>query len=594
MTVSSLERFRGRLRIYSRTILWLVREVVSNFKWPTLRVVVSGLIGIFGQGLGLLIIFSFARSLETGQPPSLRGFVFPLEPSYENLLIVAAGVFVLMVISAICQFDAQRQALSIACRFEEFLVRRTFVAASRVPLSAPSSEQINDSGHLRKLATRDAKIASRIVFLLISNLIDLCFFLAFLAFVLWLDWLTTSVVFVLMTLYGGGLYWLNIYGVHSSRSMERSIGPSAAEKRKIVTRLLRSTVPIAFDDPDVEYIFRSGNTAKALQSYERRLAVIPIGALISSAFTAFVICAVLALFGAVIFFEAGSWSRLLAYVLALRLVLRRLAKLASGATSISRLYPSARRFYDFLTSIEGANIRAAQLPMRQVRLPIPPLHRNEDRSVGIEIAPGQPVLVLSSTSLSRSHANTILTCAPGMAGVESALVTIPKSLRPVPLRTFLPLASQDDWPTLFRDLSALGFTEDDQRRLTSGLNTLIGGKADTVPSSVQFAAIALASLRAGAQIFFLEAESLYSLAEPVRRSLLASIQDRVIFFHLVAEDTVPEIPFAGNAIMMPNSQIIGWAPFAWLREHPQKLSRKTEKLSLGADVEDDLDELMYE
>jgi len=68
----------------------------------------------------------------------------------------------------------------------------------------------------------------------------------------------------------------------------------------------------------------------------------------------------------------------------------------------------------------------------------------------------------------------------------------------------------------------------------------------------------------------------------------------VIFFHLVAEDTVPEIPFAGNAIMMPNSQIIGWAPFAWLREHPQKLSRKTEKLSLGADVEDDLDELMYE
>lgn len=595
MTISSINRFRGRLRIYSRTMLWLVREVAFNFKGPAIRVVFSGLTGIFGQGLGLLIIFSFARALETGQRASLRGVVLPLAPTYENLLIISAGVFALLLISAICQFDAQRQALAIACRFEEHLVRRTIVDASRVPPSARSSEHVHDSAYLTKLATRDAKITSRVVFLLISNLIDFCFLLAFLSFVFWLDWMATSLVIVLMSFYGAALYWLNIYGVHSARTLERNIGHSTMEKRRIVARFLRSTVPIALDDPDIEHIFSRGRTAKALDSYERRLAIIPIGNLIGSSFTAFVICAVLALFGAVIFFEAGSWSRLLAYVLALRLVLRRVTKVMSGATSISRLYPSARRIYDFVKDIEDTEVPREKRQHGNLHLSATALHTGGHRSDGLEVKRGQPALILNSVTLSRGHVSAIITRMPGAAGAETAIVAVPESLRPIPLKNFLPPSFQDDWPTLRQQLCRLGFAEDDLKGLAAGLETPIGGERKAVAASIPFAALALASLRSGATIIFLDAEPFFQLSESIRHSFLEVLQDRIVFFHLISKDNALDFPFTGNAVVMANNRIVGWAPFSWVRDHAEILPRpKSELPSHGAGVVDDLDELMYE
>jgi ABC-type multidrug transport system fused ATPase/permease subunit len=539
---------------------------------------------VVGHFAGLGLIFIYARSLETNAPIDLHG-VISLTPSIPDLTLIAASVLICMILSAFFQFASSRRTIELVGSYEEYLFRKAVSEASQAPIDAVGIPESLCGDRLRIRVIRDARSCSQILSQLISNFIHLLFFVTFIVFAFWISWVATAAIVIIFILFGAILYKINIRGAGSSLTLERLVNPATREKLNIIDRFKSTLDIIPEDDPELEYIFKKGVTRKYLSAYRRRMSLAAETQFLSGILGAFIICSVLFIFGMAIFFHGGSWSTLLTYLIALRLILSRLMRLATTLTSISRLYPNAKRFFETEFDTESRGTSATEIISNSSGLRLPSLHGEGDFMV---LRSGEPVAIASSAPLNRSLVGSLLSLmAHDVKGAFTLIMPPVMSDRRM-LRSVLGIARKDLVSAIEKDFFGLGFEGEYQKYFSRGMKTKICDVPTDIPKKYFVLLGLIAAKHKGIPLIFVDDNSLPDRNKHFRKRLVSLCGNQVLFVRISGNKA--SINFYKNVIVVRGNQPVGWTTAEWLTSHPEVLrdgnvGKMNRDIDLGMEID---------
>jgi hypothetical protein len=561
----SFAALRLQFATYKKIIGLIISGALTNHFRDILLVLGWSLASVIGHFAGLGLIFIYARSLENNTPIDLHG-LFSLTASLRDLAVVAASVLCCMILSAFFQFLASRRSIELVCSYEEYLFRKAVSEASRVPIYGIGNPNGLCGDRLRIRAIRDARSCSQILSQLISNFTHLLFLAAFTVFAFWINWVATAAILVVFVLYGALLYKVNVRGASSSLILERLDIPSTREKLNIIDRFKSTLDFIPEDDPELEYIFKKGVTRNYFGAYRQRRLLASETQLLSGVFGAFIICGVLFLLGMNIFFYGGSWSKVLTYLIVLRFLLSRLMSVAGGLTSISRLYPNAKRFFETEFDNELSGPSAPQLMNDEKGLNLPSLHTEGGF---IELRPGVPVAIISPEPLNRGLVGSLLSLMTQGAKGRATLIMPPVMTDRRALRSVVGINRKDSITTIEKDLFELGFEEEYRKNFPRGMKTRICEVAPDTPKKLFVLLALLAARHKGIPLVFIDGNPLSDLKYRLGERVLALCSDQVLFARF-SGNKVP-LNFFKDGIVVQDNKPVGWAKAEWLASHPEVL-----------------------
>ncbi len=560
---------------YKAVLGWILSHAFARYLKDIWKIFAWGLASAVGQFAGLGLILIYAKSLETRSPISLYGVTIHQEPSLLSLIMVVAAILSLMVFASIFQFAAYRRTVALSCRYEEDLIRKTISEASQKPLVNPGEEPY-DTDWLKVKVIRDARICSRVLFLLITNLVDLLFFVVFATFAFWIDWVTTSIFSVFLILYCALLYRINIRAAISSLALERMTSPATQEKLKIIHRIESTTDVIAEDDPELDYIFKKGATHRQLRAYERRMTIISEAQFLSNCFSAFAICGVFFMVGISIFDHRETWSHLLTYFLTLRILMGKLTKLGTALTNVSRLYPHVKRFFELHNVTSAGTLVTPPSESGEKAFRLPSLAGETDL---LELVPGKPIALISPVPTNRTLISSLLSHKKGEILGPVALVAAPALSDRRSLYTVLGIDFKRI--SIETELQTFGFRDEYKEYFPRGINTKLCDVPHNVRNGLVFLLSAIAARDKRMPIVFIDGPSLSTFSAHARNQILSWFDERLLFIRLPSSKALANKLYKNSvAIVFRGNKPLGWAMAGWLATHLKALP-----IAQGTDVD---------
>jgi hypothetical protein len=563
----SFARLRLQFATYKKILGLILRGALTNPSRDILLISGWSVAGVVGQFAGLAFIFVYARALETNAPIDLHEIV-SLTPSFPDLALVAASVLCCMILSAFFQFLSSRRTVELVCSYEEYLFRKAVSEASRVPVHGVGNPHDLCGDRLRIRAIRDARCCSQILSQLISNLTHQIFLFTFIAFAFWINWGVTTAILVVFVLYGAILYKVNVRGAGNSLTLERLNNPATREKLNIINRFKSTLDVIPEDDPELDHIFRKGVTRNYFGTYRQRQLLSSETQLLSGVFGALILCSVLFFLGMNIFFYGGSWSRVLTYLIVLRLLLSRLMNVARGLTSISRLYPNAKRYYETEFDSGPREPSAPQFPGNDRGLGLPSLHCEGDF---MELEVGKPVAIASSAPLSRILVGSLWSLIAGDVKGPVTLIMPPVMTDRRPLRAILGIDRKNTLAKIEKDFTELGFEEKYKQYFARGMKTRICDVPADIPKKFFVLLGLLAARHKKIPLIFVDGSFLPTLNRRIGKKMVALLRDQIVFVRVTGNQA--SLNAFKDVIVVQNNKPVGWAKAEWLASHPEALRK---------------------
>ena len=559
---AAIARFRTRASVYRQIARSIATDALRLYRRDIVVVTLWGVFGVAGQFASILMIFAFARTLESGAPMKVGGLSLQLDQTLTSLLVVTAIVLATMLLSAFAQYTSRRRSIDAGCRYEAELVRRVTTWASRLPLEDPRTAMRLEPEQLRLLLNFDTRRCNRIMALLLAEFNEVLFFGAFAAAAFWLNPQLTLTIALGLGFYAVSLYRLNLQGAQASRTMEEQGRPAAAEKGELLRRLDSTTSVIPENDPHLDEMLLAGATKRRTDAYAKQFEVVPASQLLSNTFAALVLCGILTYYGASILVQGSGWSALLVYLLVVRLVLARLRKLASTLTTINRLYPSARRYFD-----------AIRLADRARQPPTPPCLFDESRPWP---APRRGrVLVLGADPLGRRVATGLMALVHTEARVRPVLIRAPTvARRPAAMQALGLRTVEPD------EVAPLGLVDE--------LAQAVVGRGDEeLTERVGFGLAVIAALRATPSVTCVDVDPLSDFAPEPRDWILRRLDGGLSFLYTRRGlDHGLVLDRETLCVIVDDGLPRAWARLDWLQANPEHIPRPR---SAGTGYEDSLD-----
>lgn len=391
-----LTTWRGLSR-YGNAVRWFARTLWVAFRWRVIGVVVATLVGVTVVGAGLSLSLAYFQQLEQDGEVELRGLALPARDE-STLALMVVVVLAVLVAGAGILFFAQSRIVGMAVELNH-RVRMDIALAygGELPTPADWSSERAVWRALWLLQTRDARRVSIVARSLLRNTVNLAIAVAGVGALFYLEARMTVLFLAIMVVAMVSYYRTNAASARATRRYE-AVAPST---RRDLRQLLPSVQTLSQPAPDraeLEAALDQEAVTEETEAFGDRF-----GAHIHAEFLGFVIMGVAlagitALMGRQALAGHMPWTRLIAYVLVLRITISAVQSLLRTFAFFSRFYPSIDRLNRFLSA---SNAATSDEPLEALPLRAGARTLSESPDATRPVARGEVVEVVLPVPLSR-------------------------------------------------------------------------------------------------------------------------------------------------------------------------------------------------
>lgn len=401
-----------QLHRYAGAFRWLTGKLWQAFRWRLIRAVVAAQVGVLVISGGLALFVHYAQALETGglfEVPPLDAVSLPARDESTLLLMVGVLLGVLLAGGAILLW-AQRTIISMAVELNHHV--RMDVALAYGGQLPESTDWHNDKAMWRALwvlQTRDARRTAIVSRNLLRNSVNVGIGIVGLAALLYLEAQVTAVFLGVMAVALVAYYYANRLSVQATRRYE-AVAPGT---RKGLHRLLPTFQTLSQPRPareELEAALDQEAVAEETHAFRERF-----GGHVYSEFLSFVVMGVV-LAGLIGYMGqqalAGEigWTRLIAYMVVLRITLESVRAIFGTFAFFSRFYPSIDRLHQFF---QASNSATSGRDLDELSLPGADEAVVERPELAGPVVRGEAVGVVLPVTLSRYSLGLMATALAG-------------------------------------------------------------------------------------------------------------------------------------------------------------------------------------
>ncbi|MFW5933459.1 MAG: hypothetical protein ACOCT8_01890, partial [Actinomycetota bacterium] len=394
-----LSRYAGALRWFAAT-LW------EAFRWRVVGAVLTAQLGVAVVGAGLSLSLNYLQELE--RDGTLRiGDLIALEARDETTLwIMVASILVVLLGGAGVLFLAQHRIIRMAVDLNHHVRMNIALAyGGELPSAADWSSERSVWRALWQLQTRDARRTAIVARSLLRNTVNVGIAVGGLAALFYLEVRMTLLFLGLMAVAMISYYRANVATAAATRRYEE-VAPSTRKGLHALLSSFQSASQPAPGRIELEAALDGATVDEETAAFRDRF-----GAHIHSELLGFVIMGI-ALAGLMAFMGqdalAGElpWTRLVAYIVVLRLTLGGIRSLMSTLAFFSRFYPSIDRLNRFFAASAATTSDGS---LEVLPLQTEPTSLTESEAATRPLEPGETIEVVLPVPLSRYSVGLLTT-----------------------------------------------------------------------------------------------------------------------------------------------------------------------------------------
>ncbi len=343
----------GAVSRYASAVRWLALTLWEAFRWRVVGAIGAALLGVSVVGVGLSVSLSYLQQMESDG--ALRVGAVALPARDETTLTIMVGiVLVTLLAGGGILFAAQRQIVRMAVELNHHVRMKIALAyGGELPTPADWRSERAVLKALWVLQTRDARRVAIVSRGLLRNVMNVAIVAAGLVALFYLEARMTLLFLGVLAVAMVSYYRTNAVSARATRRYE-AVAPGT---RKGLHRLLGSFQTLSQPAPsraELEAALDPQAVAEETDAFRDRF-----GAHIHAEFLGLAIMGV-ALAGLTAFMGrealAGTmpWTRLIAYVLVLRITLSGVQSTLKTFAFFSRFYPSIDRLNRFFAASNGS------------------------------------------------------------------------------------------------------------------------------------------------------------------------------------------------------------------------------------------------
>lgn len=350
---NQLKEIIDKLKKYYDFFSWLVSDSFLRNKLTSLKIVLSGALGVGFQIAAFATLLLYAQHFSADDPVNIAGQTFSAKDSLELLVLTSVVLSALLLISVFFIYYSKRSAIKMARLYEEYCAERIFLLLSYGYKKYQTSNNNVDS-YILQLTRSDSRIAGRVLRRLLYTVTPTITFIASTIALFYLEMILT----LLLTLFSAIIFFLqyriSIRASHHSKRFENLSSKSGEKYREVIKDIKYLSVP-GRGSVKAKKLFSTNIVSRQLDAYEGRLGAVELSRFMSGIFMALVVGGILLVMGSEIINEGEGWARVLVYVIALRFAMFSMQAFFSSITSINRFYPQLHRYYSFIKSFTDDN-----------------------------------------------------------------------------------------------------------------------------------------------------------------------------------------------------------------------------------------------
>lgn len=392
-----LRSLRRQLWHYVAAIRWLAVTLWGSFRWRLVRAVAAAQAGVIVVAGGLALSIHYAQTLESADQLRVRGFALPARDETTLAVIVAVLLLVLLAGGGLL-FWAQRTIDKMAVALQHH-VRMDVALAYGGELPEPGDwrNEQSTSRALWILQTRDARRTAIVSRKLLRNTVHLGIAVAGLVALFSLEPRMTLLFLGIMLVALVAYYHANRVSVRATRRYE-AVAPGTRKALHQLRRNVQTLSQPQLARDDFEAALGEEAVAEETHAFRDRF-----GAHVYSEFLGFAVMGVvLAVLTGYMGREALAgnmpWTRLIAYMVVLRITLGGVLAIFTTFAFFSRFYPSINRLDRFFS---GSNSARNPEPLEELPLRAGPDSLTESQEVMRPVSRGEMVGVILPVALSR-------------------------------------------------------------------------------------------------------------------------------------------------------------------------------------------------
>lgn len=353
-----------QLHRYAGAVRWLAVKLWGAFRWRLVRAVVAAQLGVIIVGAGVALSVHYAQQLEGGGRLQLGGVALPARDETTLALVVAAVLAVLLAGGATL-FWAQRRIVSMASQLNHQVRRDVALAyGGELPEAADWGDERSMWRALWILQTRDARRCAIVTRNLMRNTVHVGIAVVGVGALFALEPAMTVLLLAVMLVGLVAYYYANTVSVRATRRYE-AIAPAT---RKQLHRLLPRLQTLSQPEPRREGFDAAlgpEEVTEETDAFRDRFGAHIYAQLLNFAIMGVVLAGLIAYMGREALLGNVPWTRLVAYMVVLRITLSSIHSLFNTFAFFSRFYPSIDRLRRFFAASNSTRSSEAldELPL---------------------------------------------------------------------------------------------------------------------------------------------------------------------------------------------------------------------------------------
>lgn len=355
----------GQLRSYAGAVRWLALMLWVAFRWRVILAIVGALAGVIVIGAGLGLSLHYAQALETGDRLEL-GPIVAAARAQATLAVVVAVVLVVLLAGAGILLLAQRNIVSMAAELNHRV--RTDIALAyggELPETSAWSDDRAMWRALWVLQTRDARRSAIVTRNLMRNATNVVIAVVGVGALFYLEPQVTLALLAFMAVGLFAYYRANTASVQATRRYE-AIAPATRRQLHRLLPIFQTLSQPQLGREEFETALGPADITAETVAFRDRFGAHIYAQFLNLAIMGVVLAGLIGYMGRRALLGAMPWTRVIAYLVVLRIALSGIHAIFNAFAFFSRFYPSIDRLHRFFAACNSATSseRLDELPLR--------------------------------------------------------------------------------------------------------------------------------------------------------------------------------------------------------------------------------------
>lgn len=344
-----IKNFINTIRSYTAIIKWIIRDLFVYLKWPSIKALSAGIIGVTTLVGAIGITIYYIKLLENNEKIVIFNIDYNVSSSLTVLIIFAIFVLFSMLTSSVLQYYSRKKIYEIRKDYDIFCSKRALnIIMSSVNLRIPKIAGLPEEKSILRIVRGDASYCGRIIQMVLEGITPGITFIVALAPLISINFVLTVCIGLLLIFSIFFHYRNNIHGARMSSIREDEIGGATKEFIWLIRQIINLGLNHRENYSFIDKHFLLGATQRFWKAIQARRITTEKSKLISNIFFSIIFFILIITFGWNTIVNNNSLTKIVLYVISMRYFLVNFQNVVAKITSINRFYPHFKRYYKFI------------------------------------------------------------------------------------------------------------------------------------------------------------------------------------------------------------------------------------------------------